>query len=45
MNAIILLGFVNVTIIIACWIAKFIDWHDELKEERRRKSPNRTKPW
>lgn len=43
MNAIILLGFVNVSIIIACGIAGFIDWYDELKEERKRKSPNRKK--
>lgn len=45
MNALIILGMVNVAVIIGCAVAGFIDWYDELKEERKRKSPNRTKPW
>lgn len=43
MNSMIILGMINCIALIGCGVAEFIDWYDELKEERKRKSPNRTK--
>ena len=45
MNSMIILLMTFAVMFIGACVAWIVDWYAELKEERKRKSPNRTKPW
>ena len=45
MNSMIILLMTFGVMFIGACVAWIVDWYTELKEERKRKSPNRTKPW